>query len=238
MQKVGIQTTQNVLIDYEVAGLGDRIGAYLLDSLLTGAYYVVLFLINSEVAELPTWLNILLILPPFLYHLLCEMLLNGQSLGKRQLNLKVVRLDGTPPGIGSYLLRWLLRPIDIWLYGSVAIITILINGKGQRLGDLAAGTTVVKYRNQQFSFDQQLYTPSLEQENEYQVQFPQVSRLNEKDIALIRETLRNYRLTGNTQPVQVMADKAQELLGIQTNLAPLKLLHTLVKDFEHSNPQA
>jgi uncharacterized RDD family membrane protein YckC len=238
MQKVGIQTTQNVLIDYEVAGLGDRIGAYLLDSLLTGAYYVVLFLINSEVAELPTWLNILLILPPFLYHLLCEMLLNGQSLGKRQLNLKVVRLDGTPPGIGSYLLRWLLRPIDIWLYGSVAIITILINGKGQRLGDLAAGTTVVKYRNQQYSFDQQLYTPSPEQENEYQVQFPQVSRLNERDIALIRETLRNYRLTGNTQPVQVMADKAQELLGIQTNLAPLKLLHTLVKDFEHSNPQA
>ncbi|AHM60629.1 hypothetical protein D770_11860 [Flammeovirgaceae bacterium 311] len=236
MQKVGIQTTQNVLIDYEVAGLGDRIGAYLLDSLLTGAYYVVLFLVNTEVSEMPTWLNILLILPPFLYHLLCEILLNGQSLGKRQLHLKVVRLDGTQPGIGSYLLRWLLRPLDIWLYGSVAIITILINGKGQRLGDLAAGTTVVKYRNQQYNFEQQLY--KLAQENEYQVQFPQVNRLNEKDIALIRETLRNYRLTGNTQPVQVMADKAQELLGIQTNLAPLKLLHTLVKDFEHSNPQA
>ncbi|WP_224996682.1 RDD family protein [Cesiribacter sp. SM1] len=232
MQKVGIQTTQNVLIDYEVAGLGDRIGAYLLDSLLTGAYYVVLFLVNSEVTELPTWLNILLILPPFLYHLLCEMLLNGQSLGKRQLNLKVVRLDGTQPGIGSYLLRWLLRPIDIWLYGSVAIITILINGKGQRLGDLAAGTTVVKYRNQQYGFDQQLYRPS--QEDEYEVQFPQVNRLQEKDIALIRETLRNYRLTGNTQPVQLMANKAQDLLSIQTDLPPLKLLHTLVKDYEHS----
>lgn len=236
MQKVGIQTTQNVLIDYEVAGLGDRIGAYLLDSLLTGSYYIVLFLINSEVSEMPTWLNILLILPPFLYHLLCELFLNGQSLGKRQLNLKVVRLDGTQPGIGSYLLRWLLRPIDIWFYGSVAIITILINGKGQRLGDLAAGTTVVKYRNQHHGFEQQLYKPM--QEEEYELQFPQVTRLNEQDIALIRETLRNYRLTGNTQPVQVMAEKAQELLGIQTQLAPLKLLHTLVKDYEHSSTQS
>ena len=231
MQKVGIETTQNVLIDYEVAGLGDRIGAYLLDSLLTGAYYVIVFLINTEITPLETWLNILLMLPPFLYHLLCEIFLNGQSLGKRQLNLKVVRLDGTQPGIGNYLLRWLLRPLDIWLYGSVAIITILINGKGQRLGDLAANTTVVKFRPQQHNFERQLYTPV--EEETYQVQFPQVSRLSEKDVALIRETLRTYRLTGNGQPVQVMAEKAQELLNIQTDMPPLKLLHTLAKDFDY-----
>ncbi|EMR02501.1 RDD family protein [Cesiribacter andamanensis] len=232
MQKVEIQTTQNVLIDYEVAGLGDRIGAYLLDSLLTGAYYIVLILFNSEVYSMPTWLIITFILPPFLYHLLCEIFFNGQSLGKRQLHLKVVRLDGTQPGIGNYLLRWLLRPLDIWLYGSVAILTILINGKGQRLGDMAAGTTVVKYRPQQHNFDQQLYTPAPEQEA-YEVQFPQVSRLQEKDVALIRETLRTYRLTGNAQPVQLMADKAQQLLGIETSMPPLKLLHTLAKDFDH-----
>ena len=233
MQKVGIHTTQNVLIDYEVAGLGDRIGAYLLDSLLTGSYFVALGFFNAKVTELPTWLNIMLILPPFLYHLLCEIFLNGQSLGKRQLNLKVVRLDGTQPGIGSYLLRWLLRPIDIWLYGSVAIITILVNGKGQRLGDLAAGTTVVKYQANQHDFERQLYTPL--QEEEYEVQFPQVSRLTEQDIALIRETLRNYRLTANTMPVKVMSDKAQKLLDIETDMPPIKLLHTLVKDYEYVN---
>lgn len=233
MQKVGIQTTQNVLIDYEVAGLGDRIGAYLLDSLLTGTYFVGLVYFNAQVQELPTWANILLILPPFLYHLLCEIFLNGQSLGKRQLNLKVVRLDGTQPGLGSYLLRWLLRPVDIWIYGSVAIITILLNGRGQRLGDLAAGTTVVKYQPHQHNFEQQLYQPL--QEEEYKPQFPQVSRLSEQDVALIRETLRSYRLSGNTQPVKVMSDKAQQLLDIQTDMPPLKLLHTLVKDYEHTS---
>ena len=237
MQKVEIQTTQNVLIDYEVAGLGDRIGAYLLDSLLTGAYFVALILFNTNVTELPDWLNVTLMVPPFLYHLLCEIFLNGQSLGKRQLNLKVVRLDGTQPGIGNYLLRWLLRPIDIWLYGSVAIITILVNGKGQRLGDLAAGTTVVKYQAQQHNFEQQLYKP-LQEEEAYEVQFPQVSRLTEQDVALIRDTLRNYRLTGNTHPVKIMSDKAQQLLGIETDIPPTKLLHTLVKDYEYLNTRA
>lgn len=236
MQKVGIQTTQNVLIDYEVAGLGDRIGAFLLDSLLTGAYYFGLVFVHYELQTLPDWLIILLMLPPFLYHLLCEIFLNGQSLGKRQLHLKVVRLDGTQPGLGNYLLRWLLRPIDIWLYGSVAIITILVNGKGQRLGDLAAGTTIVKYRKQQAAFEQQLYKPY--EEEAYEPHFPQVSRLSEQDIALIRETLTTYRLTANSQPVQLMAEKAQALLNIQTDMPPIKLLHTLVKDYEHLSTRA
>ena len=232
MQKVGIQTTQNVLIDYEVAGLGDRIAAYLLDLLLTGTCFVVLGLYNAKVAELPLWLNIALIVPLFLYHLLCEIFLNGQSLGKRQLHLKVVRLDGTQPGLGNYLLRWLLRPIDIWVSeGAIAIITILINGKGQRLGDMAAGTTLVKYKPEQHNFDSQLYKPI--EDEDYDVQFPQVSRLREQDVALIRETLRSYRLTANAEPVQIMAEKAQQLLNIETQMPPLKLLHTLVKDYEH-----
>jgi uncharacterized RDD family membrane protein YckC len=232
MQKVEIQTTQNVFIDYEVAGLGDRIGAFLLDALLVGAYYTVLSLVHIYLYTLPVWLIITLIIPPFLYHLLCEIFLNGQSPGKRQLHLKVVRLDGTQPGIGSYLLRWLLRPLDIWLYGSVAIITILINGRGQRLGDMAAGTTVVKYSPQQHNFDQQFYKPA-QTDEPHEVQFPQVSRLNEQDMALIRETLRTYRLTGNAKPVQLMAEKAQQLLSIETPMPPLKLLHTLVKDFDY-----
>ena len=57
-----------------------------------------------------------------------------------------MRLDGTRPGLGDYVLRWLLRPIEVIAFTSGVrqpCITILLNGKGQRLGDLAAGTTVV-----------------------------------------------------------------------------------------------
>ncbi|WP_017733215.1 RDD family protein [Nafulsella turpanensis] len=236
MQKVGIQTTQNVLIDYEVAGLGERIGAYLLDALLLGAYLLVLVYINIEIQTLPIYVNVVLVLPVFLYHLICEVFFNGQSLAKKQLHIKVVRLDGTSPGLGSYLLRWILRPVDFLLYGSVAILCILIGGKGQRLGDIAAGTTVVKYRKDTFTRMQPVYAPV--QDEDHVVTFPQVNRLTDEDIALIRETLQLYRRTANGQPVQLMSDKAKELLGVETNMPPVKFLNVLLKDYQHLSTQA
>lgn len=236
MQKVGIQTTQNVLIDYEVASLGERIGAYLIDGLLLVAYIFILGYINLEVYQLPIYVNIILALPFFLYHLLCEVFFNGQSIGKRQLHIKVVRLDGTSPSLGSYLLRWILRPVDFLLYGSVAILCILIGGKGQRLGDIAAGTTVVKYHKESFSRMQQAYTPDLPED--YVVHFPQVSRLNEEDIALIRETLALYRRTANAEPVQVMSEKAMALLQVETQMPPVKFLNVLIKDYQYITARA
>ena len=83
-------------------------------------------------------------LPLFLYHLLWEMFWNGRSPGKAVMKLRVVKLDGSKPSFSNYLLRWLLRIIDLTLTsGAVALVTILFNGRGQRLGDIAATTTVI-----------------------------------------------------------------------------------------------
>lgn len=235
MQRVGIQTTQNVLIDYEVAGLGQRIGAFLLDALVLGAYLFLLLFINLEVGTLPLVVNFLLALPVFLYHLLCEILLNGQSLGKRQLGIKVVRLDGTSPTLGNYLLRWVLRPVDIWFYGSVAILCILIGGKGQRLGDIAAGTTVVRFRSPTILDNAPVYASDMPED--YEVSFPQVIRLSEKDVAIIRETLARYRRTADPKPVQLMHEKAQEILEVETDMPPVKFLHILLKDYQYLTSQ-
>ena len=230
MEQVPQRKPQSILIDSEVASLGQRIGAFLIDFLLIAVYYILLFIFNTEVKTLTLWTNVLLALPAMLYHLLSEIALNGQSLGKRQFHLKVVRLDGTTPIIKSYLLRWLLRPLDIWLYGSVAIITILINGKGQRLGDLAAGTTLVKYSEAQEQLEELFYQEAASAPAK--VQFPAVSQLQESEISQIRETLRNYRLTANAQPVQMLAEQLQEQLALETDMPPLRLLNTLLKDFE------
>ncbi len=236
MQKVGIQTTQNVLIDYEVATLGERIGAYLLDGILLLAYLFLLGYINIDVYQLPIWVNIILGLPVLLYHLVCEVFFNGQSIAKRQLHIKVVRLDGTSPSLGSYLLRWILRPVDFLLYGSVAILCILIGGKGQRLGDIAAGTTVVKYHKDSLRYIPPVYTSDLPED--YVVHFPQVNRLTDEDIALIRETLQLYRRTANAEPVQVMSEKAKELLQVETSMPPVKFLNVLIKDYQYLSAQA
>ena len=236
MQKVGIQTTQNVLIDYEVASLGERIGAYLLDGVLLLAYLFILGYVNIELYQLPLYLNVILVLPVFLYHLVCEVFFNGQSIAKRQLHIKVVRLDGTSPSLGSYLLRWILRPVDFLLYGSVAILCILIGGKGQRLGDIAAGTTVVKYHKEAFSQVQAVYAPDLPED--YVVHFPQVNRLTDQDIALIRETLQLYRRTANAEPVHIMSEKAKELLQVETDMPPVKFLNVLIKDYQYVSAQS
>lgn len=231
MQQVGIKTTQNVFIDYEVAGLGERIGAFLLDAVLLLAYIGMLVYVNVEIFTLPTYVNALLVLPVLLYHLICEVFFNGQSIGKRQLNIKVVRLDGTSPSLGNYLMRWVLRPVDILLYGSVAILCILIGGRGQRLGDMAAGTTVVKYREEIIAAVQPTYAPDLP--DDYVVTFPQVTRLTDEDIALIRETLSRYRRSADPQPVQAMNDKAMEILEVETDLPPVRFLNIIIKDYQH-----
>lgn len=231
MQKVGIKATQNVFIDYEVAGLGERIGAFLLDAMLLLAYISMLVYVNVEISTLPVYVNALLVLPVLLYHLICEVFFDGQSIGKRQLNIKVVRLDGTTPSLKAYLLRWVLRPVDILLYGSVAILCILIGRRGQRLGDMAAGTTVVKYREQMPATVEPANEPGLQ--DAYVVTFPQVSRLTDDDIALIRETLSRYRRTADPQPVQAMNDKARQMLGVETDMPPVEFLNVLVKDYQH-----
>ena len=78
-------------------------------------------------------------LPTTFYSLIFEIAMNGQTPGKYLNKIRVVKIDGSKPTLGSYLTRWLLRIIDIWFFtGSVAVFTILFNGKGQRLGDIAA----------------------------------------------------------------------------------------------------
>ncbi|HLC82856.1 MAG TPA: RDD family protein, partial [Bacteroidia bacterium] len=145
MDNIKIQTTQNVDIEYELASIGDRILATLLDYLFFFGYTLLVFLffglLNSDLEDY-LWLLVLCFLPILLYDLLCETFFQGKSFGKMIMKIKVVKLDGTQAGFGAYLLRWLLRIIDTRIFsGGIALIAILANGKGQRIGDMAAGTT-------------------------------------------------------------------------------------------------
>ena len=130
MENIGIETTQNVDIQYNIASIGDRVLAQIIDMLILFGYgfamiFVVLFLgdtFSGSPIYFPTATFIILYLPFFFYDLLCEIFLNGQSMGKKILKIKVVKIDGSQPGLGSYFLRWLLKQIDVFFtYGSVGI---------------------------------------------------------------------------------------------------------------------
>jgi len=232
MQTVTVRTTQNVFIEYPVASLGDRILAYFVDVLIIIAYYLVagLALASTNTFSISGFIGLLLI-PAFLYHLCFEIFMNGQSPGKRQMKIKVVRLDGTPPTIGNYLIRWLLRLIEIdFLSGAVAVVAIAVGGKGQRVGDMAAGTTVIKVVGQREVSANEVFTVP---EENYSPVFQQVVNLTDQDIELIQQALDVNRTTGNFQPVLAVTEKIRNTLGIQTDLPPTKFLYTIVKDYGH-----
>jgi hypothetical protein len=156
--------------------------------------------------------------------------MEGQSFGMKSVRTKVIRLDGNQPSIGNYLLRWLLRPVDIFMfYGGVAIVTILINGKGQRLGDIAAGTTVIKMKKPVKLSD----TILAQSADTYVPVFTQVEKLTDREIAIIVETLSVFKYQGKIMPVQVVAKKIKEVLQIETNMKPWDFLKTVVKDYNH-----
>ncbi len=231
--QVHVRTTQNVFITYPVASVGDRILAYLLDQLILIGFVIVMIALYFNMKMEIAWVWIVTVgLPYLFYHLAFEIFMNGQSPGKRALNIKVLRLDGTPAAVGNYILRWMFALIDIQLMsGLIAILVIAIGEKGQRLGDLVAGTTVIKLIPEAKVSAANVFVPT--QNADYVPVYPQVVNLNERDIEIIQRALEVNRDTGNVQPVMAVTEKIKSLLNVQTDLPPVKFLYTIVKDFQH-----
>ncbi|HLT82467.1 MAG TPA: RDD family protein [Cyclobacteriaceae bacterium] len=228
METIRVRTTQNVYIEYPVASLGDRIVAFLIDAVILTAYNFVGYFIIED-SGFSTGVNILLfVIPFFLYHPVFEILMNGQTPGKKQMRIKVVSVDGSSPTIGAYLMRWLFRLVEVFmLRGALAMITIAANGKGQRLGDIAAGTSVVKLVPQEATRSANVFATA---EEGYEPTFPQAAQLNDGDLEVIYQALEVNRDTGNPLPANRLSDKVKSLLGIESDLPPVKFLYTIIKD--------
>ena len=221
-------TNQNIEINLELASLGDRIVAFIIDALIIGAYLFVIATISGPASGSSVLFGVLA-LPVMFYSLTFEVFMNGQSPGKYAREIKVVKLDGGAAGIGNYLLRWLLRPIDILFYGAVAMLTIIITKNGQRLGDLAGGTTVIKLRNTTSISSIQ----TLKRSEDSVIQFPQVKRLSDQQVEVIRQTLRVGADGFNDIAIEELCEKVKSFLQIQTDLPNIKFLYTVIADYEH-----
>ena len=226
METVHIETSQNVSLHYEVATIVDRGLAVVFDWILLAGYTIALLMLMSKFnVEPPQWSMILLLGVPWtFYHLISELMMDGQSLGKRARNIKVARLDGGQPGLGHYLLRWMLRMIDSMFF--LGAVVILFNGKGQRLGDMAAGTTVISLK-QRFSLADTLLVDVPEG---HQVQYPEAERLTDAHARLIKEVLGN---TSKARPIAMakLAARFQDELAITQRPQPEEFLRTLLADY-------
>jgi uncharacterized RDD family membrane protein YckC len=239
MEKIKISTTQNVDIEYTVASAGDRILAFITDILIKTAYIIVFSVILQNTGNPESsfiFMVLFIILPIMFYELILEILLNGQTLGKKFLKIRVVRIDGTSPSILNYIMRWILSPVDIWFTsGMGALLTIIITGKGQRIGDLAAGTCVVKLK-ENANITQTMFAQINEN---YEIKYPEVINLNDTDINTIKDLLKANSNFDLNQKVISANLRAKELLekkmNIKSDLHPLTFFKTLIIDYNHEH---
>lgn len=224
---VAIRTSQNVLLEYDPASIGDRILAALIDYVVCFGWVLLTLALPSSLGWNPNSFYIIFALFPVIaYDLLSEWLLNGRSVGKIGMGTRVVMLDGSQPTLSAYLIRWLFRIVEsaAFIGGIVPIITVAANGRGQRLGDIAAGTTVVKLKPA-VTLDDILIQAAPEN---YTVQFPDVRLLTDRDVTIVREILRR----DDEGAMLRTADKLKAVTGIQSGLANRAFLETVVSDYE------
>ncbi|MGB0838523.1 MAG: RDD family protein [Chitinophagales bacterium] len=238
MTALNIQTAHNVGIEWHIASLGDRYVASLIDYGLCFAYLIGTSLVLSNLGMLEGYLSILILALPYaFYDLVCEILFNGQSLGKNLCGLKVVKLDGSKVTLSDYLLRWLFRIVDTFItFGGAATFTVIMNGKGQRLGDVAAGTTLVDIRKQtQKSLSANVFDHLPDETHE--VNYPQVATsLSDQDIATIQSVLRNAKKIENYDIIQELATKVRSLLQIeQDDTPPTQFIRMVIQDYNFLN---
>lgn len=217
-----VETPENIRFGYDIADIGSRFIAVLIDSLIQGVLYILLLLagiiVASRLAQInvPRLVNDLLAVVLFLtifliqfgYFIFLEIFMAGQTPGKRLFNLRVVKDNGYPLSPLDSIIRNLVRIIDFFPIGyGIGVITMFLNRRAKRLGDFAAGTIVVKMRDQVRLNDLQVVPHA--PESAAPLYANGMERLQEPDVAMVESFL--LRRTNFTNPDQLAIRMAQQL---------------------------
>jgi len=260
MAVIRVTTNFNIDLEFDAAPFYKRLLAWVIDTVVLLIYIVVavkfLNWLDRKSGQETIWaLFMLLIIPYLTYHLVCEITMNGQSIGKRIMRIRVVNENGGQPGIGQYVIRWLIRTSDymvvvIMLFAPMAaragdfsflwkigiplglLFTdlILVNSrKQQRLGDLLAHTLVISTTQKQSISD----TVFLDVEQTYVPSFPQVMQLSDRDINALKGILDTAKKRHDYNLAEMATEKIKSHLKIDTTLSPYDFLETLLKDYNY-----
>jgi len=243
MRTIEITTTQNVTIEYELATLQERVIAFIIDCLLVGTVYLIVFtvLTNALGSSLfdsggaISFVSSFLPLGLFLtYQLFSEIIADGQSWGKKAMGVKVVRLDGQEPSLIDYLLRVVFLIVDVVLSaGILASLLISSSNNSKRLGDMTANTTVIRVKfGFRFRLEDILKINSLDN---YVPRYPEVRRLSEQDMLLIKTIITRYRKHRNQAHREVInelvVNLTKQLDIIEKPKNKIEFLKTLIRDY-------
>lgn len=203
-----IRTAQNVPLALEPASIGQRILATIVDTLIGIAWMGgVGWALNEALGGLSAAVAIVVVwLPAVFYHLAMEVAFDGRTVGKLAVRTRVTRLDGAQPTLSQYLLRWLFRLLDVtFTFGIVALMSVAFTRRQQRIGDLAAGTTVVRQRRR-LELNQVLY-PLIPEG--YEPTFPQAERLTDAEIRTVRAVIARLQIAPHDARSLALAERAK-----------------------------
>ena len=242
MDKIKIPTSFNIELEFELADVLRRFFGWFIDFAIQIAYLMIVsqlletYLASNKNANsnLPfmynlTSVELLLYMPVLLYHLMSELLMNGQSIGKKIAGERVISESGSRPSLYQFLLRWLLRPFDVFFFLLPALISMLVSKKTQRLGDLAAGTLVIKTRVSSSISN----TVFFELEESYQPRYTNVLKLSDRDMNIIKTILDTSRKQSNYSLAERTSDKIRTALNITEYQHPVEFLETILKDYNY-----
>jgi uncharacterized RDD family membrane protein YckC len=190
-------TPEAVPLDLETATVGSRAVAYLVDLLVMATGYLLLGIASAILGGggfVPGWVGITLLLLlvfalQFGYPIGFETLWRGRTPGKAAMGLRVVTEEAAPVGLRHATIRATVGIFELlMLLGLPAVISSLVSARGQRLGDLAAGTIVVRERRATGGLEVEVFTPPPGHEG-YTAQLD-VSAIGPQEYATIRDTLR------------------------------------------------
>jgi len=265
MSTIRIATNFNIELEFEAAPFHRRLFAWALD-LIVQVFYLIIAtkFINllarrmsyNEDAAYNLWaVSLFLMLPFFLYHVASEITLNGQSIGKKIMDIRVVNEKGGKASISQYIIRWLIKTSDytallIILYapyamsngimvywaiiGSLALLIVDIfltvgSKKSQRLGDILAHTILIRATQKDTIED----TVFLSVAADYKPMFPQVMQLRDRDINSLKSILDVAKKNHNHVLAERASDRIKAHLHIESSLAPFNFLEVLLKDYNY-----
>jgi uncharacterized RDD family membrane protein YckC len=264
MSVVRIATNFNIDVEFTSPPFYRRLFAWAIDLFIQVFYLIIAGKIYSSIARnmdyrgdsaYNLWaIGLLLILPFFVYHVVSEITMNGQSIGKKLIGIKVISENGGKPSFGQYIIRWLIRTSDFTLFimiimlplaqyyganmywgfaGVIALLftdIILVNTKKQqRLGDILAHTLLINTRQTETIND----TIFLDVSNEYVPSFPEVMQLSDRDINSLKGILDTAKKRHDYNLAEMASEKIKKHLRIETPLSPFDFLEVLLKDYNY-----
>lgn len=266
MAAIKVPTNFNIDVEFEIPEFYRRLISLLIDVVIEYFYLRIAGEIYDTIQG-SSWdidsrynmqaVGLLLFLPVLLYHVLMEITMNGQSIGKKIIGIRVVNENGGRPGISQFIIRWLLRVSDLWIaivifiilsnpdFGRdvettfiilaalgflvTDIVLVVTSKKGQRIGDILAKTILIRINTQSNIED----TVFIDVADTYVPSFPQIMQLSDKDINAIKSILETSRRKGDYNMAEAACYKIKSHLKIESSMSPFDFLDVLLKDYNY-----